>query len=134
MKKTYRGSCHCGAVTYEAGLDLSQGSIRCNCSICNKSRSWLALVPEAEVRLLSGEDQLTSYRFGQHRIHHLFCKTCGVKPFGRGSVEDGGAVMYALNLTCLDDASPAELAAVPIQFVDGKNENWTEPPSETSYL
>src|SRR5882757_9978118 len=75
------GSCHCGAVHYEADLDLSKGTIRCNCSICTKARAWFAFVSADKFRLLSGESSLSDYRWTPPGkpgpfLTYRFCKTC----------------------------------------------------------
>jgi hypothetical protein len=31
MKRTYHGSCQCGAVRFECELDLAEGTSKCNC-------------------------------------------------------------------------------------------------------
>jgi hypothetical protein len=133
MKQTYSGGCHCGAVRYEADIDLQKGSLRCNCSICRKGRAWLVAVDGPDFRLLSGKEALSDYQFGTKRIHHHFCKHCGVKSFGRAGGA-GGKEFVAVYVNCLENVPESELAALPVSYVDGRNDNFKAPPAETRHL
>lgn len=134
MKKTYRGSCHCGAVRFEADLDLEAGTGRCNCSICAKTRSWAAQATPDDFRLLAGEEMLSAYRFGSMSGDHMFCRCCGTRVFGRGYVEAIGGHFVAVQVATLDDIAPAQLAALPITYQNGRDDAWWDAPAETRHL
>jgi hypothetical protein len=135
--KTHRGSCHCGAVRFEADFDLAAGTNRCNCSICTKARAWFVLVPPERFRLVAGGDAETEYRWtppgkeGSY-LHYRFCKHCGVRTAGFGGVD--APDFYAVPIAALDAVNPEELAAAPIRFADGRHDRFTEQPADTRTL
>jgi hypothetical protein len=133
MKKTHQGSCHCGAVRFEADLDLADGTFRCNCSICFKSRAWLAPVAGASFRLLAGEENLRDYQFGPKRIHHFFCSACGVRPFSQG-LDPQGNKSYAVRVNCLEGIDDKEMVDAPIKYFDMRHDDFKSPPAETRHL
>lgn len=133
MLKTYRGSCHCGAVKIETDIDLSQATYRCNCSICRRTRFWPAVAKPEAFRLLAGDAELTQYRFNTRKNHHYFCKHCGVRVFGVGHDTPVG-MMYGVNLMCLEGISDEELARIPITYVDGRDDNWQNAPAVFTHL
>jgi hypothetical protein len=124
--QTYRGSCHCGAVRFEADLDLAQSSYRCNCSICRRTRFWPAVAKDGGFRLLAGEGELTEYRFNSRKNVHYFCKHCGVRSFGIGTETPMGK-MYGVNLGCLEGVSEEELSKIPITYIDGRADRFEAP-------
>src|SRR5687768_1489684 len=96
---THRGACHCGAVRFRADLDLAEiETSRCNCSICLKGRFWKAVIPAEAFALEAGDEALATYRFGEGKIDHRFCTTCGVKTFGRVTLD--GSDFVAINVAC----------------------------------
>ncbi len=132
--KMHTASCHCGAVSIDAEFDLMAGTGRCNCSLCRKSRWWgVNLKPEA-VKAVRGEENTFAYRFNTKSIDVLLCKTCGLRVFGRGDIPQIGGAFVAINIACLDTASDEELAAAPVRYSNGRDNDWMHTPAVTSYL
>jgi len=112
----YKGSCHCGRVSFEAEGELAE-AMACNCSICARMGSLLWFVPREKLRLLSSQDDVGTYTFNKHRIKHHFCRTCGIHPYADG-VDSKGNPLAAINIRCLPEV---ELASVAVKHFDGKS-------------
>jgi hypothetical protein len=132
--ETYSGRCHCGAVRFEADLDLTQPSYRCNCTICRRTRFWPAVARPAHFRLAPGaDDALSRYTFGGGRNEHWFCRHCGVRTHGVGNDTPIGA-MVGVNLGCLEGVDDAMLAAIPVVRVDGLHDRPDRSPAHGGFL
>jgi hypothetical protein len=107
----YQGACHCGAVTFEADMDLGT-VINCNCSICEKQGLLLAFAAPDKFKLTAGEDNLGDYRFNKKKIRHQFCKTCGVETFGRRATPAPDEKI-AINVRCLKGVELKDLNLKP---------------------
>jgi len=120
-------------VRFEADIDLTQSTFRCNCSICKRTRFWAAVAKPDGFRLLAGEADLTQYRFNTEKNHHYFCEHCGVRAFGIGNDTPIGK-MYGVNVGCLEGVSDEELSRIPIAYVDGRNDRWQDAPEFFGHL
>ncbi len=114
--RTYRGSCHCGAVQFEFDSEMTS-VVRCNCSICSKKGALLHRVPPERFRLLDGADALRLYQFNTKTARHYFCGTCGIHPYSNPRLAPDH---YTVNLRSVEGLDLDALAADVIQF-DGRN-------------
>lgn len=111
----HRGSCHCGAVSYEVEAPADLDVTECNCSICSKSGYLHLIVANTDFKLLSGEDDLITYTFDSGEAKHLFCKYCGIKSFYIPRSHPDG---FSVNVRCLDESTIKSIKITPF---DGKN-------------
>ncbi len=74
-----RGSCLCGAVTYEIAGPFGEAH-HCHCGICRKSHaaafSTFVQVARGDFRFTRGEDQVRRYQ-SSPPCARTFCGTCG---------------------------------------------------------
>src|SRR3981081_828260 len=108
------GGCPCARVRFRVTADLDGVTI-CNCSICAKKGILHLIVPPERFELLSGRDDLTTYRFNTGVAQHTFCKVCGIHPF---YVPRSDPDKIDVNARCLDDIDLAAISPTPF---DGKN-------------
>jgi hypothetical protein len=114
MLRTMEGGCHCGRVRFRVTADLERVT-ECNCSICSKKGILHLIVAPEQFELISGKDELTTYRFNTGVAKHMFCRHCGIHPF---YVPRSDPDKIDVNARCLDDV---DLAAVPRKTFDGRN-------------
>jgi len=113
----HTGSCHCGAIAFEADGEIEQ-AMECNCSHCSRKGYLLWFLPRAKVNLLTPENAMTAYTFNKHAISHRFCPRCGCAPLAFGIHPATGAATVAVNVRCLEGVDPKTLKIVA---VDGRS-------------
>jgi len=135
-KKSFIGSCHCGAIRYKVSLALpappaQPTASRCNCTICQKQGFTGVRIddPTHDFTLLSPAslDQLSDYQFRSPDIHNYFCGRCGVSVLGAGKFEYQNQVheLFKLNVLTLEQPQEGlDLSTFKIKYWDGRNDNW----------
>ena len=112
-----QGGCHCGKVRFEVEGSPERVS-QCNCSVCTKKAYLHWIIPPAQFRLLTPEQDLTTYTFNSGTAQHHFCKVCGIAPF---YIPRSDPDKVDVNARCLDGVDVAKLK---MEFFDGRN--WEE--------
>ncbi len=111
----HKGQCHCGAVTFEVRAPAELDILSCTCSMCDMTGFLHLIVEDQDFEITSGQDNLTEYRFNTGTARHLFCKTCGIKPFYVPRSHPDG---WSVNVNCLNKSTIKNLN---VSEFDGAN-------------
>jgi hypothetical protein len=108
--RSHRGGCHCGRVAIEVDAPTSITAYDCNCSMCTRTGYLHLIVPAERFRLLTGNDDITTYTFNTHTAKHHFCRYCGCRPFYVPRSNPDG---FSVNVRCLDHATIDDVRVLP---------------------
>lgn len=110
----HSGGCHCGAVSFEIDAEIDELTW-CDCSLCVMRNAVMARVHETQLTILSGEDNLTLYRWNTQVAQHFFCRDCGIYVFHRKRAMPDH---FGINVYCLREFDPA---SVPVRATEGQD-------------
>ncbi|MBT4160024.1 MAG: GFA family protein [Gammaproteobacteria bacterium] len=113
MKQTYRGSCHCGRVSFEIDADIDHARV-CDCTVCRKRGALNFRIHEDDFRPLTPLNEMTLYQWHTKTAKDYFCPHCGILPFRQPRTGDSS--IWTINLRCLEGV---DLDTLPIEHVYG---------------
>lgn len=107
-------TCHCGAVTFKIISNLEEFTT-CDCSLCAMRGAVMVKVPEADLKITSGQDALTLYQWNMNIAKHYFCSVCGIYVFhNKRAAPDH----FGVNVKCLLDV---DVSGIPVRVTEGEN-------------
>ena len=87
--------------------------LTCGCSICRRKNALMLKIHQSALRILSGENSLTTYQFHTETAEYYFCKVYGIYPFHEKRVTPN---YYSVNVFCLEEI---DLEGIPIRATIG---------------
>ena len=108
MKKL---KCHCGLIEAEIKIKEISKLLRCNCSICKRKGSIMALVKNEDFKIVKGKEKLTLYQFHTKVAKHFFCSKCGIYTHHNPR---SNPAMTGFNLGCIDEIDIFRLKDISI--------------------
>lgn len=109
-----RGSCHCGAVTFELA-ETPAWLTACNCSICRRIGSVWAHAEMGRIALTAAADATLAYAWGDKSLAFHTCRNCGCTTHWE-PMEPAPQSQMAVNCRMAD---PADIAGIRIRHFDG---------------
>jgi hypothetical protein len=113
VPRHYSGACHCGAVRFEVE-SAAEEMTTCDCSLCVKKNALMIRVPANALRIVAGEEILSTYQWNTGRAKHHFCSRCGIYTFHRKRSDPES---FGINIFCLEGFDSTEL---PVRATEGK--------------
>jgi len=112
-------TCHCSAVEFEIESNLSEFTT-CDCSLCEMRNAIMVKVPQADLTVNAGKEDLTLYQWNMKIAKHYFCSICGTYVFhNKRAAPDH----YGVNVKCLQGV---DISDVPIRATKGDNMSVTK--------
>ena len=114
----YFGNYHCGAVKFSFLSEKAVEIWKCDCSVCEPYDYQHLFIKHEDFDLISGDQDISSYKFGTKNAEHLFCKICGIYTHHQRRSNPNE---YAVNVGCIDEIDPYEYFKLDVVNNDGNN-------------
>jgi hypothetical protein len=111
-RRQHEAACHCGRVRFRVRLTDGFRTVRrCSCSYCRMRGAVAVSAQLGDIEFVSGEENLSVYRFNTGVAKHYFCRTCGIHTHHQ---RRSNPEQFGVNVACIEGVGPFDFPAVPV--------------------